>query len=729
MPGYIGSWRAPATEAPARRAAIAPKRARAGELPLDHLSIESVESFAALSTPAGDLVANGRVVKFLVDLRTPASPVVHFMNGNFTKAGSVPDEAKYHYFFARAALDIPESLATFNEVTYFSPTKRYAAGVVHTYHLDGAVEPVYGLQFYPQDVVREDGIVAVATVVAAQVRIAGAGLAFVQTGSQQTTATIGDALRAAGLGSFTLDQVLGSIRYLPLNAGEAWGHLRIFPTASQRLAPTDIPVFEELPLDLSVVAGVITKAVQDSNSHVNLKSKERGTPNMVLRDAGLDHPRLQPWRDKPVHFVVRADDFLLEETTDEEVARRFAERMTGPLRLLTTTTETQVRTFDELATGTPTATLTASTRYGAKAANIGFLAHRRVLGRRGQVGSLSEELGYDLVPRGVAVPLAFYERFLAHPPNAKLRGALKDLLDGQRTGKLAGDGLATQVALVQRRFLESELPAGDLAAIDAAIARELPGVDTVKVRSSANAEDIPNFDGAGLHDSFSAKLAKHSKKPKCQFDLDDDVGADAGAVAVKRKVKPRTVACAVKGVYASLWNQRAIEERAFARIDQSTATMGLAIVASYDEESEVAANAVIITRVLNTTGVFGYSLSVQLGNNLVTNPDPGTVSETTVAAIGLGAEPTTFSVTRFATPVAGGPARTTPVLDEAQMRALVDLAVRIESAYCRADHEYYGADCNVVTVDAEKPKSLDIELKVLANGQLVCKQVREFGGR
>ena len=152
------------------------------------------------------------------------------------------------------------------------------------------------------------------------------------------------------------------------------------------------------------------------------------------------------------------------------------------------------------------------------------------------------------------------------------------------------------------------------------------------------------------------------------------------AAAVKRKVKPRTVACAVKGVYASLWNQRAIEERAFARIDQSTATMGLAIVAAYDEDSEVAANAVVITRVLNTTGVFGYSLSVQLGNNLVTNPDPGTVSETTVAALGLGAEPTTFSVTRFATPVAGGPARTTPVLDEAQMRALVDLAVRVESA-------------------------------------------------
>ena len=120
---------------------------------------------------------------------------------------------------------------------------------------------------------------------------------------------------------------------------------------------------------------------------------------------------------------------------------------------------------------------------------------------------------------------------------------------------------------------------------------------------------------------------------------------------------------------------------------------------------------------------------MQLGNNLVTNPDPGTVSETTVAALGLGAEPTTFTVTRFATPVAGGPARTTPVLaDDADAGARRRRACASSAPTAGPNRDYYGADCNVVTVDAEKPKSLDMELKVLANGQLVCKQVREFGG-
>ena len=108
--------------------------------------------------------------------------------------------------------------------------------------------------------------------------------------------------------------------------------------------------------------------------------------------------------------------------------------------------------------------------------------------------------------------------------------------------------------------------------------------------------------------------------------------------------------CAVKGVYASLWNKRAIEERFFARIDQTNIAMGLAIVPAYDLESEIAANTVVVTRVLNTDDVFGYSLSVQQGNNLVTNPDPGTYSEVTIAAFIGDDEPTSLTVTRFAKP-------------------------------------------------------------------------------
>ncbi len=186
-----------------------------------------------------------------------------------------------------------------------------------------------------------------------------------------------DELTAACIEVLTLDQILGSIQYLPLNTGEAWGHLRIFPPDNDELRPTDIPVFEELPLDLSVVAGVFTKAVQDTNSHVNLKSKERNTPNAVLRNAGPDNPRLAPFADQPVHLVVRGDDFLIEPTTDEIVAQKLAERMDRPLVKLRWRREDQLRSYDELADTTTSRTLTYASRYGSKATNLGFLAHGR----------------------------------------------------------------------------------------------------------------------------------------------------------------------------------------------------------------------------------------------------------------------------------------------------------------------------------------------------------------
>ena len=106
---------------------------------------------------------------------------------------------------------------------------------MHTYFLDGSTEPVYGLQFYPQDVIREQLVVEAVGAVKAQIDIPDARFAFVPTGSQQTTATVADELAALEIEVLPLDQILGAIQYLPLNVGEAWGHLRIFPPDNDEL--------------------------------------------------------------------------------------------------------------------------------------------------------------------------------------------------------------------------------------------------------------------------------------------------------------------------------------------------------------------------------------------------------------------------------------------------------------------------------------------------------------
>lgn len=700
--------------------------APASGLRLAHDTIDSLGALVALAQPAADLVANGVLTKFFADLRGADGPRVSFMNANFTRNGGVPDAARYHWSFAREVFGIPEGLAEFNQVTYFTPgPKRYVAGVVHTYDLADREGPVVGLQFYPQDLIAEEALAEVLAAVAPRISIPDAPLAFVPTGAQQTTARIAADLAALGIEVLPLDVILGAITYIPLNLGEAWGTLRIFPADFDDVRPDDVVVLDELPLDLSVVAAVVTRAVQDTNSHVNLKSKERNTPNAVLRDAGPDHPRLAPFADQPVHLVVRSDDFLIEASTAEVVAQKLAERLGGPLVPLGWESATDLPTYAEMAKVAASDVLGLSRRYGAKATNLGFLAHPGVLGRADLPGTPSGELGYDLVPAGFAVPFQDYADFVNHPANAELRSMLDDLVADVQAGGLSPRELVARADGVRGAFLTACFPPGQLERLRARVEQVFPGVKKLKVRSSANAEDIPGFDGAGLHNSYSAKTrVRDAACQACRVEVEVE---DDGEV--NQQVDPRSLGCAVKGAYASLWNRRAIDERWFARIDQYSVAMGLGLVAAYDTESEVVANAVVITRVLNTDAVYGYSLSVQRDNNLVTNPNPGTHSEVTIAAFISDDEPVSFTTTRFARPVADSPPLTSPVLSVAAMTALVDLVRTVERAYCAAEPDYYPGDCSGVTSDNTKPRSLDLEVKVLADGRFVVKQVREFGGR
>ncbi len=680
--------------------------------------IDSAATFDALAFSGDGGLIMGKSVKFLVDARDPNKPQVHFMNANFPGGG---DAAKYHYAFAREVLDIPEGGAEFNEVTYFTQDKRYFAGTIAAYRTSADAPILYGIQFYPQDVIAEDAVFRGVAAVRERFDLADARVAFVATGSQQTAATVTDALAKISVENLTIDGVLGQLDVIPMQVGEAWGYLRIFPTNIDALSATDIPVFAELPLDLSVVAGTITKTVQDASSHVNLKAKERGTPNLVIRSAGPDHSELKKFVDRPVHLTVSAEGFTLEPATDDEVAAKLAERMNKPWVELHVDPTAEITAFSAMCPESAEDCLDQAASFGNKAGNLGFLVHPSVLGTAADAGSLSAKLGYDASPAGVGVPVRMYQEVVAFAPNSALRDAITQLIAAERAGTLSPLQRADQLAAVRQLFLDAELPATLVPSVIAAAKAELPsGTKSVKIRSSSNAEDIAGFDGAGLYDSFRGDFdAVDNPEHHCTVveTADEDL-----------EVSPRTVACAMKGVYASLWNKRAVEERTFARLDHSTSAMGLAVVARYKERGDIAANSVVITRVLNSSGVFGYTFSTQKGNNVVTNPKKGTVAENVIAAF-LAGEPTAFTVTRFATPKANKPALTTTVMTEAQMQTLLDITTAVEIAYCKAADDYYTGSCSNVVSDVEKPRALDFEFKLYENGEFLCKQVREFSGQ
>lgn len=691
---------------------------------LSATSIRSVSAYNAFSVEGGGFGQAGRTMKFLVDART-SRPTAHFINGNYKVAGKTPEYAKYHYEFAKKKLGITEGLASFNENTYFSDTKRFYAGTIQTYQIKEGQPPIFAVQLYPDDVIHEDGIVRLLKILSASFKISGAKMAFVASGPQQTFATVKGQIEALGYAALTIDEVLGSVQYLPLNPGEAWGYLRIFPTDLGELRPTDIVVFDELPLDLSVVAGTITRVVQDVTSHVNLKAKERGTPNMVLRDASPTNEKLAPFADKPVHLVVGKSGFSIEATTDAVVQQKLRDRTNKPWQALPIVAEKNIVWYDDMCKTLSRSCTEQGNRFGGKSANLGFLANRSVLGRTNQAGSASAKVGYDLVPQGFAIPVQWYRDFVDAPENAALKAKLAALIAQEKSGQLSPNQRRALATEVQQLFYTARVPAAQLDVLNDRVARlkELePAMVKMKFRSSANAEDIPNFDGAGLHDSFAVKLSSVDKPDfSCHIEEEPD------GPATKLEIKPKTPQCALKGVFASLWNARAIEERSFARLDHATASMGIAVVPAYDTESEVAANGVLITRAVNSD-FLAYTLSLQQGNNLVTNPDPGTISQLTLATFSDVGRPPRFTLVRYATPVAGQPALGASVLTDAQLVQITELAQRVETAYCKVKTGYYSGNCAYVAFDSDKPKSLDMEFKFLENGQFVLKQTREFHG-
>lgn len=688
-----------------------------GELGLGVDALSSPDQFDAMAFSGEGSVVIGKSVKFVIDNRNPNAPTLSYLNANFDGPVSNDDATKFHYFFSREIFNIPESIAEFNDVTYNAQDKRYFAGTLQEYRLDDD-RVLYGIQFYPQDVIAERTVLTAVEQVRQTFTIPDVRLAFVATGQQQTTETVNDEIVAMGVENLGLDEVLGELDYLPMQLGEAWGFLRIFPENQDLLSALDIPVFDELPLDLTVVAGTITRAVQDTSSHINLKAKERGTPNMVLRSASREHQDLAQFADRPVHLTVDADGFRIELSTEEVVRAKLAEKLDKPWQAVDVDADAEMITYDAMCPSDERNCLGTAGSWGGKASGLGFLRSRDVLGRADQPGSVSARLGYDISPPGVAVPVQSYFDFIA--ANPELEQQIAEFIAAEKEGALSVAVRVEQLDAIRLAILAAKLPDGFADEVQATVRASLPeGAKSAKVRSSANAEDIPGFDGAGLYDSFRAKFDEEADEV-CHTEIDEDDGS--------LNLRPRTFDCVIKGVYASLWNKRAVEERSFARIDHEFAGMGLAIVQRYKEKDKIAANSVGITRVLNSSGVFGYTFSNQEGNNVVTNPAPGTQSESVIAGFIPGA-PASFTVTRFAKPEPDVEVFTETVMTHDEMLEMLEISQAVELAYCRANPDYYDGPCANVTLDIDKPTSLDMEFKFYENGKFLCKQVREFAGR
>jgi hypothetical protein len=702
----------------------------------------SLDHIKELGLPSTGLVPGGLAVKFIIDLRE-STPKIYFINGNYSKNGRIPDSSKYHYYFAETYLNMNESIEEFNSHNYFEPDIKkhsFVQGTLQTYEYNNAT--LYGAQLYPQDVLREEGILLMMKTLSKAVSKELRPLGFVQQNDQQTIHKVSNQLEKLETKVFTLETLLGNLTYVPMNQGIAKGFLRVFPKNINALAPTDIAFFDKIPLDLSVVSGVITVQVQDPGSHINLKSKERKTPNMVLRSSEMIE-KLKAMDGQPISLEVLQSRFEIKKIKSREVEDFYKKRLNSQVPMkLTLDSKAKIMTYDDMCPQSASGCILSLSKFGGKAAKLGFLAHPKVLG----MGSAEQKkFNYRLTPYGFAVPLQNYMNFINDPQNSELKAKLNDFIVKESgTRPYSSAERASAIEILQTLFYKAHLPEKNLDEVKEAIknlsekiSQEYPGVTLkkIKVRSSANAEDIPEFDGAGLHSSFGAKIDKPATTDdQCATERNSDNNEESD-IETKLKMQPENLSCAIKGVYASFWNQRAVEERSFRRIDHTTVAMGLAIVPSYSflkkQGLDETANSVVVTRVINSAAMYGYTVSTQEGDNLATNPFPGTQAELCVATFLTTDEPIGLSFLRYARSESTSEVRTTSILQANEMKDVIQLSQKVEQQYCYAKKDYYNnQDCSFVTADIDKPRSLDLEFKFLGDQhQILCKQVREFSGK
>jgi hypothetical protein len=586
---------------------------------------------------------NVREVKFLItDIRT--NPKLHFMNVN---------RHQFHHSFARDVLGYNSGLSAFNSQTYFSNANRQnLAGslVFHeNYVAPDGVSGVYTLEFWPTDPVPFEFIELAYEMVAINAPFIDRLAYHAPSETQRRIQSENEEnFKNSFVRTIETDDLFSSVVFQPMNQEEAYGRL-VVSTGSETLSARDIVIFRNLPNDLTYVSGIITEVPQTPLSHVNLKAQQNGTPNAFIANAST-HPDIAPLIGQNVYYRVTPEGFEIRPATAEEVDTFFESirppETTFPPRDLG---ETSIKSLDDIS-------FADSDAFGGKAANVA------------ELGRIIPENA----PDGFAIPFYFYDEFMKHNGFYDVLDTMLNDPDFQNDAptrdQMLADFRETIEGGTMPQWMYDELTTWQYS---------FPTYVTPRLRSSANAEDSTNFNGAGLYDSYS------------HYWNEGHIGKS------------------VRQVWASLWNYRAYEEREFYRIDHRTSAMGILVHPNQKYEQ---ANGVAIARNIFDPNWEGYYFNVQVGDNLVTNPDFDTVPEEFLAAR-LATAQYEVQYIRYSNLVEDGQT----ILTREQILDIVAKMRTINSHF----KVLYGETSN-------PDFAMEIEFKITMYGELSIKQARPY---
>ncbi len=445
--------------------------------------------------------------------------------------------------------------------------------------------------------------------------------------------------------------VFAEINFIPFHEAEGYGFFKHMEDLSETPGSRDIVLYDALPNSLPRVGGIITSVIQTPLSHVNLRAIQDNVPNAYIEDP-LSIDSIATLLNSYIYYKVENDKYQIREATLEEVNAWYEDlRPTEPQIPVRDLSITEILPLDEVEFG-------MSSAFGAKCSNVATMR--------------TFDLPDGTIPNGFGVPFYYYDEFM------KFNNFYEEaqvMLDNPtfhtdinfRTDRLKDFRKDIRDAPMPQWMLDNLQTMHDA----------FPEGTAVRCRSSTNNEDLPGFSGAGLYTSKTQHL-------------------DEGHIQKS-----------IKQVYASMWNFRAYEERDFYRVDHFMAAMGVLCHPNFKEEQSNGVG-ISIDPIYETQNTF--YLNTQVGESLITNPDPNSVPEEILLyekpSHGVG-----YLVLRLSNLVSDGEL----VMDQIYLDQMRE--------YLTIIHDEFAILYDVVGIEGF---AMDIEYKVTAEDQLVIKQARPW---
>ena len=445
--------------------------------------------------------------------------------------------------------------------------------------------------------------------------------------------------------------VFAEINYIPFHEAEGYGFFKHMTDLNETPGSRDIVLYDALPNSLPRVGGIITSVIQTPLSHVNLRAIQDNVPNAYIANP-LSIDTIANLLGSYVYYKVENETFQIREATLDEVNEWYeALRPTEPQIPVRDLSITDIKPLDSIE-------FDMSTAFGAKCSNV---ATMRTFG-----------FPEVTIPDGFGIPFYYYHEFILFNNFYEEAQVMIDNPTFQNDINFRIERLKD----FRKDIKDAPMPQWIMDDLQA-MHDDFPEGTAVRCRSSTNNEDLPGFSGAGLYTSKTQYL-------------------DEGHISKS-----------IKQVYASMWNFRAYEERDFYRVDHFMAAMGVLCHPNFQEEKSNGVG-ISIDHIYDTEGTF--YLNTQVGESLITNPDPNSVPE---------------EILLYEDPNQGGGylvLRLSNLVNPGELVMDVEYLDQMRE-YLSVIHDEFAVLYDVVGAEGF---GMDIEYKVTAQNQLAIKQARPW---